>query len=105
MPAADQAATALARRRAIARAGADHLLHRRAAQCSFDDAKKEYERRFDPLASRVNHVLASRFRSFGQHQSARKCGESAINSFDLSCKWPSNAFTQGVLVAFIPKNG
>jgi hypothetical protein len=35
----------------------------------------------------------------------RKCGESAINSFDLPCKWPSNAYAQGVLVAFIPKNG
>jgi len=42
---------------------------------------------------------------FCHYESARKCGETAINSFDLPCKWPSNACTRGVLVAFIPKNG
>jgi len=28
-----------------------------------------------------------------------------LNAFDLPCKWPSNGYIQGALVAFIPKNG
>jgi len=34
-----------------------------------------------------------------------KVRQSALNAFDLPCKWPPNGYTQGVSVAFIPKNG
>jgi hypothetical protein len=34
-----------------------------------------------------------------------KSGKSVMNAFDLPCKWPSNGYIQGALVAFIPKNG
>jgi hypothetical protein len=34
-----------------------------------------------------------------------KPDKSALNAFDLPCKWLPEGYIQGVSVAFIPKNG